>query len=144
MLAAVRDSDRRMTSASHAQALRDGDQFGHYQILRLLGQGGMALVYDAYDSKHDRRVALKVLRPEWQRESEAVARFLYEARAAGGVSGPHIATIYDSGEQPVPFIAMELLDGPTLAEFLRRHGRLPAPEAVRLVRGLAEALAYAH
>jgi Protein kinase domain/Bacterial cadherin-like domain len=144
MLAAVRDADRRMTSASHRQALRDGDQFGRYQILRLLGQGGMAMVYDAYDSKHDRRVALKVLRPEWQRESEAVARFLHEARAAGGVSGPHIATVYESGEQPAPFIAMELLDGPTLAEFLRRHGRLPVPEAVRLVRSLGEALAHAH
>jgi hypothetical protein len=104
----------------------------------------MAMVYDAYDPKHDRRVALKVLRPEWQRVSEAVARFLHEARAAGGLSGPHIATIYDSGEQPVPFIAMELVDGPTLAEFLRLHGRLPVAEAVRLVRGLGEALAYAH
>jgi hypothetical protein len=133
-----------MTSASHRPAPRDGEQFGHYQILRLLGQGGMAMVYDAYDPKHDRRVALKVLRPEWQRVAEAVARFLHEARAAGGLSGPHIATIYDSGEQPVPFIAMELIDGPTLAEFLRLHGRLPVAEAVRLVRGLGEALAYAH
>jgi protein kinase-like protein/Big-like domain-containing protein len=133
-----------MTSASHRQAPRDGEQVGHYQILRLLGQGGMAMVYDAYDAKHDRRVALKVLRPEWQRVSEAVARFLHEARAAGGLSGPHIATIYDSGEQPVPFIAMELVDGPMLAEFLRLHGRLPVAEAVRLVRGLGEALAYAH
>jgi Protein kinase domain len=144
MLATVLDADRRMTSASRGEALRDGDQLGHYQILRLLGQGGMAMVYEAYDPKHDRRVALKVLRPEWQRVSEAVARFLHEARAAGGLSGPHIATIYDSGEQPVPFIAMELVDGPTLAEFLRSHGRLPVAEAVRLVRGLGEALAYAH
>jgi Protein kinase domain len=133
-----------MTSASHPQAPRDGDQFGHYENLRLLGQGGMAMVYDAYDPKHDRRVALKVLRPEWQRDSDAAARFLHEARAAGGLSGPHIVTIYDSGEEPVPFIAMELVDGPTLAEFLRRHGRLSIPEAVRLVRGLGEALAYAH
>src|SRR5919106_4449897 len=144
MLAMVLAADQRMTSASLRQGLSDGDQFGRYKNLRLLGQGGMAMVYDAYDPKHDRRVALKVLRPEWQRESEAVARFLHEARAAGGLSGPHIATIYDSGEQPVPFIAMELVDGPTLAEFLRLHGRLPVAEAVRLVRGLGEALAYAH
>lgn len=133
-----------MALPSHRQGFRDGDQFGHYKILRLLGQGGMATVYDAYDPKHDRHVALKVLKPEWQRESEAVARFLREARAAGGLSAPHIASIYDSGEQPVPFIAMELLDGPTLAELLQQHGRLPVPEAVRLVRGLGEALAYAH
>lgn len=133
-----------MALPSHRQGFRDGDQFGHYKILRLLGQGGMATVYDAYDPKHDRHVALKVLKPEWQRESEAVVRFLREARAAGGLSAPHIASIYDSGEQPVPFIAMELLDGPTLAELLQLRGKLPVSEAVRLVRGLGEALVYAH
>jgi tRNA A-37 threonylcarbamoyl transferase component Bud32 len=123
-----------------------GDQapFGRYLIQRRLGQGGMAVVYDAYDPKHDRHVALKVLKPEWQREPEALERFLREARAGGGLSGPSIVIVYESGEEPAPFIAMELIEGPTLAEYLRRRGRLAAAEAVRLVRGLCEALAYAH
>jgi hypothetical protein len=133
-----------MDSPSYRQGVRDAEAFNHYRIVRLLGQGGMATVYDAYDPKHDRHVALKVLKAEWQHDAEAVAGFLREARAAGGLSAPHIAMVYDSGEQPVPFIAMELLEGPTLAELLRQHGRLPVSEAVRLLRGLGEALAYAH
>lgn len=143
-----REGGRRLTGAvpignDGATLPRDGDQFGRYRIHRLLGEGGMAVVYHAYDPKHDRHVALKVLKPEWRREPEALERFLREARAAGGLSGPHIAIIYDSGERPAPFIAMELIEGPTLAELLRR-GRLAVPDAVRLVRDLAEALAYAH
>lgn len=125
-------------------ALRDDRSFGRYKLLRLLGEGGMASVHDAYDPKHDRRLALKVLKPEWQREPEALARFLREARAAGGLSHPRIVTIYDSGEQPAPHIAMELIDGTTLLEVLRRAPRLGVAEAVRLARELAQALAYAH
>lgn len=124
--------------------LRDERPFGRYKLLRLLGEGGMASVHEAYDPKHDRRLALKVLKPEWQREADALARFLREARAAGGLSHPHIVTIYDSGEEPAPYIAMELIDGTTLVEVLRRPQRLGVAEAVRLARELAAALAYAH
>jgi serine/threonine protein kinase len=123
---------------------REGDPFGRYRIVRPIGEGGMAIVYDAWDAPHDRHVALKVLKPKWQREPGAVRRFLREARAAGALDHPNIVVVHDSGEEPMPFIAMQLAEGGSLAELLRHHGRLATSEAVRILRAVGEALAYAH
>jgi len=123
---------------------REGDPFGRYRIVRPIGEGGMAIVHDAWDAQHDRHVALKVLKPKWRREPGAVRRFLREARAAGALDHPNIVVVHDSGEEPMPFIAMQLAEGGSLAELLRDHGRLATSEAVPILRAVGEALAYAH
>ncbi|WP_379923223.1 protein kinase [Erythrobacter sp. R86502] len=121
------------------------DQLGRYRIQALIGQGAMADVYRAQDPEIGRTVAIKVLKPEYTRDAQLGARFLREARAAGALSHPHIATIYDVGDVGgAAYIAMELIDGEPLDTLLQRQGRLPSERVLLLARQLADALAYAH
>jgi len=115
-----------------------------YRIERELGRGGMATVYLARDLKHDRRVALKVLRPELA-VSVGTERFLREIRTAAALSHPHVLPLYDSGETSgVLYYVMPYVEGESLRDRLRREGQLPVDEAIRIARDVASAVAYAH
>ena len=117
---------------------------GRYAIERELGQGGMALVFLARDLRHERKVALKVLRPEISAEIGA-ERFLREIKMAAGLTHPHILPVYDSGEADgLLFYVMPNMEGRSLRERLDRQRQLPLDEALRITREVAAALDYAH
>jgi dienelactone hydrolase len=117
-----------------------------YDIERELGHGGMATVYLARDRKHDRHVALKVLRPDLV-SALGASRFLREIAIAAHLAHPHILTLIDSGETAAGgflYYVMPFAEGESLRERLARDGPLPLAEATRLLREVADALAYAH
>jgi serine/threonine-protein kinase len=115
-----------------------------YRLERELGRGGMAVVYLARDLKHDRPVALKVLLPELA-ASLGAARFQREIRLAARLQHPHILAVHDSGETAGRlWFTMPYVDGESLRDRLRREGRLPVEEALRIARDAAQALQYAH
>ncbi len=115
-----------------------------YRIEGVVGQGGMATVYLAEDLKHHRKVAVKVLRPELAVTLEA-DRFLREVEIAARLSHPHILPMYDSGASDDQlYYVMPYVEGESLQARIRREGQIPAEEACRLAREVAEALAYAH
>ncbi|MEZ5966417.1 MAG: serine/threonine-protein kinase [Planctomycetota bacterium] len=110
----------------------------------LIGQGGMAAVYRAVQKKLERRVALKVLRPDLAKEPEFVARFLREARALAQLQHPHVLTVYDFGEREgLCYLLVEYVDGANLRE-LMAMGRLSPAEALRLVPQVCAGLQFAH
>ena len=120
-------------------------RIGRFEVQARIGEGGMADVYRAYDPSLSRVLAIKVLKPEYCRDREYVARFLREAKAAGVLSHPNIVTIFDVGEEGGhPYIAMELLDGEPLDSIAARRGQLPPGEVVAIGLQLADALRYAH
>jgi serine/threonine protein kinase len=115
-----------------------------YRIDRELGRGGMATVFLAHDSKHDRQVALKVMHPEIA-FALGRERFLREIRFAARLSHPHIVSIYDSGEADgLLFYVMPFVEGESLRDRLDRESQLPIDESLRLTREIADGLAYAH
>ena len=118
---------------------------GEYSLERELGRGGMGVVYLARDVQLDRDVAIKVLPTHMARQPESRERFLREARTAAGLSHPHIVSIHRVGEAGgFVFFVMSYVAGETLGERLRREGPLPPAEAMRVLREVAWALAYAH
>jgi len=117
---------------------------GRYAIERELGRGGMATVYLARDLKHDRPVALKVLRPELAAVLGA-ERFLREIRIAARLRHPNILPLYDSGDaEGMLYSVMPYVEGESLRDRLDRHGPLPLEDALRIAGDVAEALSYAH
>lgn len=117
---------------------------GRYAIQRELGAGGMATVYLARDLKHDRPVALKVLRPELAAVIGA-ERFLAEIRTTANLQHPHILSLFDSGSADGQlFYVMPYVEGETLRGRLKRETQLPVADAVRLATEIASALEYAH
>jgi WD40 repeat protein len=120
-------------------------RLGLYRLRRLLGAGGMALVFEAEDGTLGRTVALKVMRPSQSADSQGRERFLREARATAALRHDHVVTIFQAGEEKdVPYIAMELLSGESLADRLERPERLTGGEVIRLARQIAEGLEAAH
>ena len=118
---------------------------GRYELQRPLGHGGMSVVDLAHDRQLDRPVALKRLAENLARDPEIRVRFLREARLAARLSHPHVVRVYDVGEdEGRPFIAMEFVDGETVAELLASRGVLPPEEAVQLAIQACSALAAAH
>jgi len=115
-----------------------------YTLERELGQGGMATVYLARDARHDRRVALKVLRPELAAVIGA-ERFLAEIKTTANLQHPHILPLHDSGEAAgTVFYVMPFVEGESLRERLDHEHQLPVSEAVRIATEVAGALDYAH
>ncbi|GIV99227.1 serine/threonine-protein kinase [Roseiflexus sp.] len=122
-----------------------GRRVDRYEVIALLGRGGMAAVYRARDTALQRDVALKVLYPQFLSDASLVERFRREAVLAARLDHPGIVPIYDVGEfDGLAFIAMRLLDGPSLADLLRVRQRLTVDETVALIDQLAAALDYAH
>jgi hypothetical protein len=120
-------------------------RLGPYRVLQVLGAGGMGVVFLAEDPQLQRRVALKAMKPALAADPSASERFLREARALAAVKHDHVVTIYRVGEEGgVPFLAMELLEGETLEARLKREGRLPLSEVLRIGREMAAGLAAAH
>ncbi len=125
--------------------LAPGTTFGRYRVVRLIGAGGMGLVYEAVHTELDKRVALKVLRhtesgrPQWR------ARFLREGMAAARIRHPHVTEVFDVGEQDgALFLVMEFLEGESLTTLLEREGVLPVKRAVDLLLPVCAALSVAH
>ncbi|MCH7473460.1 MAG: protein kinase [Gemmatimonadetes bacterium] len=117
---------------------------GRYAIERELGAGGMATVYLAEDVKHERKVAVKVLRPDLA-AALGPDRFLREIKIAAQLHHPHILPLHDSGEADgFLYYVMPYEEGQSLRERLEREGELPVGEAVRLLRDVVDALAHAH
>jgi serine/threonine-protein kinase len=115
-----------------------------YRIERELGAGGMATVYLAHDLRHDRKVALKVLRPELSAILGA-ERFLAEIRTTANLQHPHILALHDSGEADgTVFYVMPYVEGESLRDWLNREKQLPVEDAVRIAAEVAGALDYAH
>jgi serine/threonine-protein kinase len=117
---------------------------GRYKIGEMIGTGGMADVYVAQDTRLARQVAVKVLRSDLARDPSFVARFRKEALAAAGLNHPGIVAVYDSGEEPAPYIVMELVSGHTLRELIHKGERVPLKRALEIGEGILAALEYSH
>jgi len=141
---AVPASTEKYEFLAPAQRPDELGRLGSYRVLRVLGSGGMGIVFVAEDPDLQRRVALKVMKPVLAANPSARERFLREARSMAKLSHPRIVTIYQVGEdRGVPFLAMELLEGESLEVRLKRDGKLPVSEALRIGWEIAEGLAAA-
>jgi serine/threonine protein kinase len=120
-------------------------RLGPYRVLKVLGAGGMGVVFEAEDAALERRVALKAMLPTLAASTSARQRFLREARAAAAIENERIVQIYHVGEdRGVPFLVMPLLKGESLESRINPDRRLPIDEVLRIGREIAEALAAAH
>jgi len=117
---------------------------GPYDIMDVLGRGGFGIVVKAFDNLLQRIVAIKILDPNLAATSPPRKRFLREARAAAQIAHENVVRVYTVGEQPVPFMVMELVSGQSLQDLLDANGPLEPTEAVRLGREIALGLAAAH
>lgn len=124
-----------------------GEKFGDYEIVRLIGRGGMGAVYEGHNSAIHRRAAIKVLLPEFANEDDTVRRFLNEARAVNTINHVGVVQVSDVGKRPDGslYLVMEFLEGQTLAERLQaRGGFVTEPEVVSISWQLTGVLAAAH
>jgi serine/threonine protein kinase len=123
-------------------------RLGAYRVLKILGAGGMGIVFQAEDPQLRRQVALKVMKPSLANQAISRQRFLREAQATAQVRNDHVVTVYQVGEEgDAPYLAMEFLEGQTLESYLKRSGSgkaLPIGEIVRIGLEIAEGLAAAH
>ncbi len=120
-------------------------RLGNFNVLRLLGRGGMGAVFEAEDNRLQRRVALKVMLSEVSADSSMKDRFLREARSAAAVHHRNVVTIFEVGESNnVPHLVMELLRGESLSERLQRESRLATLQAVNITAQVADGLSAAH
>src|SRR5262245_3169069 len=118
---------------------------GRYELGPVLGSGGMAEVFEGHDRLLARRVAIKVLHPQYARDPAFVERFKREARAAASLAHPCVVGVYDTGEQGgTHFFVMEFVEGRTLADVLEEDGALEPDRAVRIAIDVCSALTAAH
>jgi hypothetical protein len=149
LLAQEKDAERLMeqpaaSAATQKLAVTLGTRLGPYEVVELVGAGGMGEVYRARDTRLGRDVAIKVLPAQVSHDAAALARFDREARAVAALSHPHIEALFDIGETDgTHYLVMELLEGETLASRLKR-GALPEKDSLRIGAEIAEALGAAH
>jgi serine/threonine protein kinase len=118
---------------------------GRYEIIHRIGGGGMAVVYKAKDLLLNRFVAIKILSESLSNDMEFVRRFSREAQAAASLSHPNIVNVYDVGKDGYThYIVMELVEGPTLKQYIQERGPLPVEEAVHIAIQICDGLAHAH
>jgi serine/threonine protein kinase len=152
---AARDSTDRQAPERHpaelteflapAQAPDELGRLGPYRVLDVLGAGGMGVVFRAEDPALQRAVALKAMLPSLASSGTAKQRFLREARAAAALKHDNVVTIFQVGEdRGAPYLAMEFLEGEPLDARIKREGRLPIAEVLRIGREMAEGLQAAH
>ena len=145
LAAAMRDrSGPDEVSHDASIGLPAGTVIGPFHIVRLIGRGGMAAVYEAHDVRLDRAIALKILHEQSVEDEDFEQRFIHEAQIAARLEHPNIVPIYSAGlDEGVAWMSMRLLPGGTLGSRLK-HEALAAGEAVRILRDVAEALDHAH
>jgi serine/threonine-protein kinase len=121
---------------------------GRYQLLRQVASGGMASIYEGFDTRLDRKVAVKIMHPHLAQDEQFVARFIREAKAAAALSHPNIVAVQDQGWNqngtPAVFIVMEMVEGHTLRDYLHEQGRLSDRDGIRFLLPVLSALAAAH
>ncbi|MCW2993912.1 MAG: serine/threonine protein kinase, partial [Conexibacter sp.] len=118
---------------------------GRYRLDAQIGTGGMSTVYRAFDTVLERQVAIKLMHREIASDSDQLERFRREARAVAQLNHPHIVTVIDAGEDDnMPYIVFEYVEGETLKDRIRRHGRLPIQESIAYAIEIARALGVAH
>ncbi|GGA33172.1 hypothetical protein GCM10007416_02350 [Kroppenstedtia guangzhouensis] len=118
---------------------------GRYEVISRIGGGGMAVVYKARDVLLNRHVAIKVLNESLSNDAEFVKRFSREAQAAASLSHPNVVNVYDVGqENHTHYIVMELVEGPTLKEYIQQYSPLTPEEIVSIASQICDALAHAH
>ncbi|MBI5106887.1 MAG: serine/threonine protein kinase, partial [Solirubrobacterales bacterium] len=116
-----------------------------YRLDAEVGTGGMSTVYRAFDTVLERQVAIKLMHREIARDSDQLERFRREARAVAQLNHPHVVGVIDAGEdESMPYIVFEYVEGETLKDRIRRHGRLPVSEAVAYAIEISRALGAAH
>jgi serine/threonine-protein kinase len=122
-----------------------GTCLGKYQVVRLIGEGGMGAVYEAVHLAIGKKVAIKIMHPDLATDPDARARFLREAQLTSRVRHPHAVDVTDVGsEGGQPFLVMELLDGEDLASYIEWRGRLPLEQAADFLLAVSAAVAAAH
>jgi len=120
-------------------------KIGRYDIVQVLGKGGMGIVYLAKDIFLQRLVALKLLSPHLASDETVVARFINEARISASLQHPNIVTVYEAGQDgDIVFMAMEYVEGKDLATLIRQRGKFHPDEAIAILKAVASALDYAH
>jgi len=121
---------------------------GRYQLLRQVANGGMASIYEAIDTRLDRKVAVKIMHSHLAQDEAFVSRFIKEAKAAAALSHPNIVAVQDQGWNqsgvPAVFLVMELIEGHTLREYLIERGRFEIKDAINYLTPILSALAAAH
>lgn len=121
---------------------------GRYQLIRQIGNGGMAVIYEALDTRLDRKVAVKIMHPHLAQDEDFVGRFIREAKAAAAISHPNIVAVQDQGWNqsgaPAVFLVMELIEGHTLRDFIFERGRFDIKDAINYLTPILSALAAAH
>src|SRR5262245_11313526 len=139
-----------MTGSGHpgyrARMAEPGDLFaGRFRLDELIGRGGMATVFRAWDTQLDRPVAVKLLRPEILADPDLALRFRREAQAAAVLHHPNVVGYLGAGSaEGQPYLVMDLVEGDDLATRIRRHAPLPAAAAIRIAADVANGLAIAH
>jgi serine/threonine-protein kinase len=121
---------------------------GRYQLLKQMGSGGMATIYEAIDTRLDRRVAVKIMHAHLAQDEQFVERFIREAKAAAALSHPNIVSVQDQGWNqsgvPAVFIVMEMVVGHTLREYLTERGAIPIADGIKFLLPVLSALGAAH
>ena len=121
---------------------------GRYQLIRQMATGGMASIYEALDTRLDRKVAVKIMHPHLAQDEQFVERFIREAKAAAALSHPNIVAVQDQGWNqngtPAIFLVMEMIEGHTLREYLNEQGKLSIKDGIKFLLPVLSALSAAH